>query len=61
MIQVKDNGVGIDEENLKNLFQAFKKIDSDSNRNLNKYGCGLGLKLSKYVAKAIGGDIMVES
>ena len=38
---------------------AFKKINE--NRELNKYGCGLGLTLSKNLAHALGGDIKVES
>jgi len=28
---------------------------------MNKYGCGLGLFLSKNLARALGGDITVES
>lgn len=31
------------------------------NRNLNKEGVGLGLAVSKNIAKALGGDILVES
>ena len=56
---MKDTGVGIKQEELPNLFTAFKKIKE--NRNLNKMGCGLGLTLSKNLAKALGGDITVES
>ena len=55
MISVKDTGVGIDEDELPNLFSAFKKIHRD--RYLNKNGCGLGLTLSKRLAMALGGNI----
>ena len=40
-ISITDTGVGIDEENMKELFSAFHKISK--NRDKNKYGCGLGL------------------
>lgn len=51
--------MGIEEDDLQNLFSAFKKIKK--NRDLNKTGCGLGLTLSKNLALALGGDITVES
>ena len=56
---MKDTGVGIEESGLKRLFRAYSKISK--NRELNKEGCGLGLKISKNLAKALGGDITVES
>lgn len=49
--------MGIGEEQLKMLFSAFKKIMD--NRTLNKHGVGLGLFLSKNLARALGGDITV--
>lgn len=55
MIQVKDTGVGIEANEVPNLFRAFKKIKSD--RALNKLGCGLGLTLSKKLSQALGGDL----
>ena len=41
------------------LFQPFTKIMQ--NRNLNREGVGLGLAVSKKIAKALGGEILVES
>jgi signal transduction histidine kinase len=41
------------------LFDNYKKIMD--NRELNKQGCGLGLSISKALAKALGGNITVES
>lgn len=58
-IEVQDTGVGINKDQIKDLFKPMKKIMS--NRNLNKMGCGLGLILSKNLANALGGDISVES
>jgi signal transduction histidine kinase len=46
-------------EQISNLFQNFTKIKS--HRDLNKEGVGLGLTISKNLAKALGGDIYVES
>lgn len=59
MIQVKDSGVGMDKYQLSMLFTAFTKIMN--NRELNKDGVGLGLTISKNLAQALGGDILVES
>ncbi len=56
---VEDSGVGIDEKNLKDLFSYFTKIKE--NRYMNPHGCGLGLTVSKALAKALGGDLSVES
>lgn len=59
IISVRDTGVGIPPDQLENLFKDFKKIMT--NRGLNKYGVGLGLTLSKKLAKVLGGDITVTS
>ena len=44
---------------MQSLFNEFYKNMED--RELNKYGCGLGLSISKKLAQALGGDITVES
>ena len=58
-IIIEDTGVGISADNLNKLFQAFTKIMN--NRHLNRQGVGLGLTISKNIAKALGGDILAES
>ncbi|CDW89730.1 multi-sensor hybrid histidine kinase [Stylonychia lemnae] len=58
-IEVLDSGVGMDDQQISKLFQAFTKIQS--NRHLNKEGVGLGLTISKNLSKALGGDITVKS
>lgn len=44
---------------MANLFHNFTKIMN--NRELNHEGVGLGLTISKNLAKALGGDIYVQS
>jgi signal transduction histidine kinase len=58
-ISVVDTGVGIEPSRVAGLFNAFTKIMR--NREMNQEGVGLGLSISKNLAKALGGDISVES
>jgi signal transduction histidine kinase len=56
---VRDTGIGIQAEHLPNLFVSFRQLDASAGR---KYGgAGLGLALSRTMAKSMGGDIRVES
>lgn len=56
---VRDTGIGIPEEKIKNLFQPFTQAESSTTR---KYGgTGLGLTISKHLAEAMGGNMWVES
>ncbi|AKG23540.1 PAS domain S-box protein [Calothrix sp. 336/3] len=56
---VIDSGIGISEENIKNLFQAFVQIDSSLNRQ--QAGTGLGLSLVKRIVNLHGGHVSVTS
>jgi signal transduction histidine kinase len=58
-VRVADTGVGIPEEKLTHIFDAFVQLD----RSLNKprEGVGLGLTISRDLARAMGGDLSVES
>ena len=59
LIRVTDTGVGIPEEKLGHIFDAFVQLD----RSLNKprEGVGLGLTISRDLARAMGGELTVES
>ncbi len=56
---VKDTGIGIPPEERARIFEPFKQADSGTTRRFG--GTGLGLSLSKHLAKKLGGDIEVRS
>jgi PAS domain S-box-containing protein len=56
---VKDNGIGVSEENQSKLFQPFTQIDSATNRHYE--GTGLGLSLVKRFLELHKGNIWFES
>lgn len=49
LFSVADTGIGISEENMKNLFKLFGKIDES--KALNKGGVGLGLTICEKIVK----------
>ena len=57
--KIEDSGIGITEDDQKTLFQAFKQIESDTNRRYS--GTGLGLVISRNLAALMGGDILLKS
>lgn len=57
-ISVSDSGCGIAEENLKNIFDKFVRIESGEK---TIRGTGLGLSIAKHVVTAHGGIIWAQS
>ncbi|MUH00455.1 PAS domain S-box protein [Scytonema sp. UIC 10036] len=56
---VIDTGIGIDPNQFQFLFEPFKQLDSRLNRQYE--GTGLGLALTRKLARLHGGDVTVES
>jgi PAS domain S-box-containing protein len=56
---IRDNGIGIAEEDITNLFTPFQQIDSSLSRKYD--GAGLGLALAAQMASLHNGNISVES
>jgi signal transduction histidine kinase len=58
-IAVRDTGAGISAENLARLFQPFTQVDSSATRTHD--GAGLGLVITRRLARAMGGDVAASS
>lgn len=59
IIEVSDNGVGIDEEDLPKIFDRFYRCEKS--RLSRTGGMGLGLSICKYIIESHGGEIGVIS
>jgi signal transduction histidine kinase/CheY-like chemotaxis protein len=57
--EVIDSGIGMTEEQMGRLFQAFTQADSSTTRNFG--GTGLGLTITKHFCAMLGGSIDVKS
>lgn len=58
-ISVQDTGVGIPQNKLEAIFEAFKQADGSISRKFG--GTGLGLSISRQLIRALGGEIQVTS
>jgi signal transduction histidine kinase len=58
-VSVSDTGIGISEEEQKNVFERFYQVDSSATRSYR--GAGLGLTICKFIVEYHHGEIWVES
>lgn len=56
---VKDNGIGISQDNITRIFQAFEQAEDNTAKKFG--GTGLGLAISSNLVKLMGGTLEVKS
>lgn len=59
VVNIKDNGPGIEESKVKNIFDRFYRIDIERTKDLAS--TGLGLAIARELVEAHGGEIFVSS
>ena len=59
LIEVADNGIGIDKHDLVHIFDRFYRVDKSHSKEIG--GTGLGLSIVKHGAKLHNAEIKIES
>ena len=58
-LAVTDSGIGIAPDKIDTIFESFRQADTSTTRRFG--GTGLGLTISRNLARAMGGDVHVDS
>ncbi len=59
LFAVSDNGIGMTDEQMGRLFEAFSQAEASTRSTYG--GTGLGLAISRHFCRLMGGDVTVES
>lgn len=60
-LQIADSGIGIAPADLARVFEEFEQVNAGPRGDSMQRGTGLGLPISRRLARLLGGDITVES
>jgi signal transduction histidine kinase len=60
-LQVADTGIGIAPEHHERIFDEFEQVNAGARADSDHRGTGLGLPISRRLARLLGGDLRVES